>query len=191
MKKVCIICLVFFAAVLKTYSQATVGVRGGILYSHLKSPLPAETLNGWEAGVFSKAEIGEGEVYFQPEIDYSAKGGKITYHDSTFVLRMQYASVRLLGVYNFTDWLYAGGGGYFSFLVKQEQDKEFVNPSYFFPFAVGVVFTAGVEIKFITLAVRYDSGLTVLTKQADPEIAGNALQDAKIKALQLTLGVSF
>ena len=191
MKNVFIVCLLFLAAVSKAYPQASAGVRGGILYSHLKGPLPTSTITGWEVGVFSKAEIGEGGAYFQPEIDYSLKGGKVAYHDSSFVLRMQYASVRLLGIYNFTDWLYAGGGGFFSFLVKTDQDKEFVKPDYFFPFALGVVLTTGVQMSFVTLGVRYDSGLSVLTKQADPEVAGNALQNEKIKALQLTLGVSF
>src|SRR5947209_5518126 len=87
MKNVFIVCVVFFAVVFKTYSQATVGVRGGILYSHIKGPLPSENIQGWEAGVFSKAEIVEDEIYFQPEIDYSMKGGKVLYHDSTFTLR--------------------------------------------------------------------------------------------------------
>jgi len=191
MKNAFVVCLLFCAAVLKTYSQAAIGVRGGVLYSHLKSPLHSENIIGWEAGVFSKAEIGEGGAYFQPELDYSEKGGKQFLHDSSFVLRMQYASVRLLGLYNFTEELFAGAGGYFSFLVKANQNKEFVKPSYFFPFAAGLVFTAGVQIKSVVLALRYDSGGTVITKQADPEVAGNALQDSKTRALQLTAGVSF
>jgi hypothetical protein len=191
MKNAIVVCLVFFAAILKTYSQASIGVRGGILYGHLKSPLRSENIIGWEAGVFSKAEIGEGGAYFQPELDYSQKGGKQFYNDSSFVLRMQYASFRLLGIYNFTDWLFAGAGGYFSYLVKTDQDKEFVKPSYFSPLAAGLVFTGGVQIEAITLALRYDLGGTLITKQSDPEIAGNVLQDSKTRALQLTAGVSF
>jgi hypothetical protein len=190
MKSTFIVCLVFFAAIFKSYSQASIGVRGGILYSHLKSPLPSEDIMGWEAGVFSKADLGGG-AFFQPELDYSQKGGKQTYNDSSFTLKMQYASLRLLGGYNFTEALFAGAGPYVSYLVKTEQDKEFVKPSYFSPLAAGVVFTAGVQLSVVTLAVRYDSGLTLITAQSDPEIDGNVLQDSKTRAIQFTAGVSF
>jgi hypothetical protein len=191
MKKIFIVSLVFFAAALKTYSQASLGVRGGVLYCHLKTPLPSENIIGWEAGVFSKAELGEGGTYLQPELDYSQKGGKQSYNDSSFTLRMQYASFRLLGVYNFTERLFAGGGPYVSYLVKTKQDKEFVKPSYFSPLAAGVVFTAGVELLPVTLALRYDFGLTLITTEGDPEVAGNILQNSKTRAMQLTAGISF
>jgi hypothetical protein len=190
MKITSIISILFFAVVFKTYSQATVGFRGGVLYAHLKSPLPSENIIGWEAGVFSKAELGDGP-FIQPELDYSQKGGKQTLNDSSFTLRMQYASLRLLGGYNFTDALFAGAGFYLSYLVKTEQDKEFIKPSYFSPLAAGAVTTAGVQFDAFTLALRYDWGLTLITKQNDPEMAGNILQDSKTRAVQLTAGVSF
>jgi hypothetical protein len=190
MKKGLLICFIFFAAVVKVFSQASVGVRGGVLFAHLKSALPSENIMGWEAGVFSKAELGEGP-FIQPELDYSQKGGKQTVNDSSFTLRMQYASLRLLGGYNFTDALFAGAGFYFSYLVKTEQDKEFVKPSYFSPLAAGAVATAGVQVSAFTFALRYDWGLTFITQQSDPEIAGNILQDSKTRAVQLSAAVSF
>jgi hypothetical protein len=190
MKNAIVICLVYFVLVFNAYSQASLGVRGGILYSHLKSPLTSENIIGWEAGIFSKADIGGG-AFFQPELDYSEKGGKQFYNDSSFTLRMQYASLRILGGYNFTDWLFAGAGPYFSYLVKSKQDKEFVKPSYFSPLAFGLVFTAGVEIEPVTLALRYDSGLTLITTQSDPEVAGNVLQNSKTRAIQLSAAISF
>jgi hypothetical protein len=190
MKNTFIICLLFFATIVKSYSQASLGVRGGVLYAHLKSELPSENIIGWEAGIFSKAELGEGP-FLQPELDYSQKGGKQTAGDSSFTLRMQYASFRLLGGYNFTEALFAAGGFYFSYLVKTEQDKEFVKPSYFSPLAAGAVATAGVQVSAFTFALRYDWGLTFITKQSDPEIAGNILQNSKTRAVQLTAGVSF
>jgi hypothetical protein len=184
--------ILLFAVVFKANSQASVGVRGGILYAHLKSELPSENIMGWEAGVYSKAELGEGPCPFiQPELDYSQKGGKQSYHDSTFTLKMQYASFRLLGGYNFTDNFFAGGGFYVSYLVKTEQDRQLVKPSYFSPLAAGAVVTTGVQLSLLTLALRYDWGLTLITKQNDPEIAGNALENSKTRALQFTIGVSF
>jgi hypothetical protein len=190
MKIACIVSVLFLASFVKSYSQASLGVRGGVLYAHLESQLPSENIVGWEAGVFSKAELGEGP-FLQPELDYSQKGGKQTLNDSTSTLRMQYVSFRLLGGYNFTDALFAGAGFYVSYLVKTTQDKEFVKPSYFSPLAAGAVATAGVQFSSLTLALRYDWGLTLITKQNDPEIAGNVLQNSKTRALQLTAGVSF
>jgi hypothetical protein len=193
MKNVLLICLLFFVAVIKTYPQASVGFRGGVLYAHLKSPLPSENIVGWEAGVFSKAELGDetGGPFLQPELDYSQKGGKQTYNDSSFTLRMQYASFRLLGGYDFTDAFFGAAGFYVSYLFNTEQDKQFVKPSYFSPLAAGAVVTAGVQVSALTFAVRYDWGLTLITKQNDPEIAGNILQNSKTRAVQFTAGVSF
>src|SRR5690242_13006664 len=145
MKTIFIYFLLFFAVIFKVHSQASIGVRGGILYAHLKSELPSENIMGWEAGVFSKAELGEGP-FLQPELDYSQKGGKQTYGDSSFTLKMQYASFRLLAGYNFTDNLFAGGGFYVSYLAKTEQDKQVIKPSYFSPLAAGAVVTAGVQL---------------------------------------------
>ena len=190
MKTTYFICLLFLTSIFKTYSQATIGFRGGILYAHLKTPLPSENIMGWEGGIYSKAELGEGP-FIEPELDYSQKGGKQTYHDTTFTLKMQYASLRLLGGYNFTDNLFAAGGFYVSYLVKTQQDVEVVRPSYFSPLAAGAVVTAGVQFSAFTLALRYDWGLTLITQQNDPEKADSPLKDSKTRAVQLTAGVSF
>jgi hypothetical protein len=106
-------------------------------------------------------------------------------------LRIQYASLRLLGGYNFTEALFAAAGLYASYLVKTEQDKGFVKPSYFSPMAAGAIFAAGVQISAFTVALRYDAGLTLITKHSDPEISGNILQNSRTRAVQLTAGVSF
>jgi hypothetical protein len=75
MKSTFIICLLIIAAVFKTYSQASIGVRGGILYTHIKGPFPSENISGWEAGIFFKSGDREQSI-FSTRSGLFAEGGK-------------------------------------------------------------------------------------------------------------------
>jgi hypothetical protein len=182
------ICFAFIAS--QSFAQGTLGVKGGLTFNTIKSHLSSENLNGWEAGLYSKARISD-KFYFQPEIDYAIRGGKMSFGDSSFTVTMQTVNVRFIGIYNITEWFYVGAGPYFSYVLSAKENIEYVKPSYFSPFAVGLNFTAAFEIGLFTIALRYDDGLTLITRDADPEIEGNLLHDSKTRSLEVMLAVGF
>ncbi|MBK9541549.1 MAG: outer membrane beta-barrel protein [Bacteroidetes bacterium] len=174
------------------FSQASAGFKAGGGLFNINSSFKSEALPSWEAGFFSVADISE-HVILQPEIDYSDKGGKVTFEDTVCNVHLQSANVRILVSYLFNDRFSLGAGPYFSYMFKASQSKVIVPKSWYSPFGVGFNAAASVNAGLWIFSVRYDQSLTLLTRDGDVEISKsiNPLKSSHVSGFSLVVCVGF
>ena len=174
------------------FSQASAGFKAGGGLFNINSALKSEALPSWEAGFFSVADISE-HVILQPEIDYSDKGGKVTFEDTVCKVHLQSANVRIIVSYLFNDRFSLGAGPYFSYMFKASQSKVIVPKSWYSPFGVGFNAAASVNAGLWIFSVRYDQSLTLLTRDGDVEISKsiNPLKSSHVSGFSLVVCVGF
>ena len=174
------------------FSQASAGFKAGGGLFNINSSFKSEALPSWEAGFFSVADISE-HVILQPEIDYSDKGGKVTFEDTVCKVHLQSANVRIIVSYLFNDRFSLGAGPYFSYMFKASQSKVIVPKSWYSPFGVGFNAAASVNAGLWIFSVRYDQSLTLLTRDGDVEISKsiNPLKSSHVSGFSLVVCVGF
>ena len=179
---------IFFFYSLHVCGQASAGFKAGGGYYSIAGTGKSEYGPGYEAGFFSKAELGK-HVSLLLEIDYSDRKSKITVRDSSSELELNFVNFRIAGTYDFNDNFFAGAGFNFSYMIQPVQKPRLIPDSYFTHFAVGFSPLAGFETGRFAFILRYDLGLTVLTLEETPEAKGNILTGAKLRGATLTAGV--
>ena len=174
------------------FSQASAGFKAGGGLFNINSSFKSEALPSWEAGFFSVADISE-HVILQPEIDYSDKGGKVTFEDTVCKVHLQSANVRIIVSYLFNDRFSLGAGPYFSYMFKASQSKVIVPKSWYSPFGVGFNAAASVNAGLWIFSVRYDQSLTLLTRDGDVEISKsvNPLKSSHVSGFSFVVCVGF
>lgn len=170
--------------------QASLGIKAGVGFAGIKDSLAGENALAWEAGFFSSAEISD-HFSLQPEIDYSEKGGKLVYQDTSRTIVLQNAGFRVLALYQFNDHFSAGLGPYFTYMFNARQTKVIVPKSWYSPFGVGFNLAAQAQVRSVIFSLRYDVGLTLLTRDVDPEIAAqyNPMKGSHLRGLSFVVCV--
>lgn len=184
------VAIIFLFYSIQVYGQASAGFKIGGGYYSVAGTGKSEYGPGYEAGFFSKAELGK-HASLLLEIDYSARQSKITVKDSATTLELNFASFRIGGTYDFNEQFFAGAGFYFSYMIQPKQKPRLIPDSYFTHFAVGLSPMAGFETGRFAFILKYDLGLTVLTLEETPEAKGNILTGAKFSGAGLIAGVKF
>ena len=174
------------------FSQASLGIKAGGGLFNIKSSLKSEAIPSWEAGFFSVADLSE-HLTLQPEIDYSDKGGKVTFEDTACTVHLQSANVRFIVSYLFNERFALGAGPYFSYMIKASQSKVIVPKSWYSPFGVGFNAAASLNAGLWIFSIRYDQSLTLLTRDGDVEISKsvNPLKSSHVSGFSLVVCVGF
>ena len=186
MKAGLIFCIAFLPV--WCFAQASAGIKiGGGIYK--LSGIKSNSDYGYEGGFFSKAEIAE-KVSLLVELDYSVKKSEAVL-DTPSVLELNFVNFRFSGSYDFGGHFFIAAGPSFSYMIEAKQSPKIIPSSYFTHFAFGLDPCIGFEnVRFLFL-VRYEASLTVLTLEATPKAAGNALTGVKFNGLKVAAGVKF
>jgi hypothetical protein len=180
--------LMIFIPVL-SLAQASAGFKIGGGYYHL-SGIESNDDFGYEAGFFSKAELGK-KISLLVELDYSDKKSEVLVNDSAFDLEMNYVNFRFSLTYDFNDHFFIAAGPSFSYMITPRQSPELIPKSWFTHFAVGLDPCVGFETSRFIFLLRYEYSVTVLTLESTPEAKGNVLEGTHWTGLKLGAGVKF
>ena len=180
--------LIFFIPA-TSYSQASAGIKIGGAY-HKLTGIQSDYDLGYEAGFFSKAELGK-KISLMVELDYSDKKSVATVRDTAHELEMNYVSFRFSISYDFNEHFFIAAGPSFSYMIEPTQKPKLIPESYFTHFAMGLDPCMGFETSRFLFLLRYEYSLTVLTLESTPEAKGNALEGVHWTGLKLVAGVKF
>ena len=187
MKKLLIVLLATIP--LLSDGQATTGIKiGGGLYQ--LSGIESEYLLGYEAGFYSKAELGK-SASLLVELDYAVERAEIRADNLSSVLELNFVNVRFSGAWDFSEHFFLAAGPSFSYMIHPIQKPQLIPKSYFTHFAVGLNPCVGYETMHFSFLLRYEIGLTVLTLESTPEASDNLLAGTHFNGLKLIAGVKF
>ena len=187
MLRACVFLLLFIPSLLKAQASSGIKIGGGLYHV---SGIQSNYGSGYEAGFFSKAELGR-KASLLVELDYSDKKSEIISADKKSILELNFANVRFSGAFDFSEHFFIAAGPSFSYMIHPNQSPQLIPSSYFTHFAVGLDPCIGFEtIRFLFLA-RYDYSLTVLTLESTPEAKGNILKGARMSGVGVLAGVKF
>jgi len=172
-----------------SYSQADMGIKIGGGY-HRITGIGSDYDLGYEAGFFSKAQLGE-RISLLLELDYSDKKSEVIVNDSTHKLEMNFVNFRFSISYDFNDHFFAAAGPSFSYMIEPMQSPKLIPKSYFTHFAMGIDPCIGFETQRFLFFLRYEYSITVLTLEATPEAKGNVLEDTHWTGVKVGAGVKF
>ena len=145
---------------------------------------------GYEAGFFSKAQLGE-KISLLLELDYSDKKSEVVVSDTSHNLEMNFVNFRISIGYDFNDHFFVAAGPSFSYMITPTQKPKIVPASYFTHFALGIDPCVGYENQRFLFFLRYEYAITVLTLEATPEAKGNVLEGTHWSGVKLGAGVKF
>ena len=172
-----------------SFSQASAGFKAGAAY-HRLSGIKSNYDFGYEAGFFSKAELGK-KISLLVELDYADKKSEAIVNDTTFNLEMNFVSFRFSLSYDFNEHFFIAAGPSFSYMIEPKQSPGLIPKSYFTHFAVGLDPCVGFETSRFLFLLRYEYALTVLTLESTPEAKGNALEGVRWTGMKVGVGVKF
>lgn len=174
MKKLFVsICMVFLASQLMAQPSFDLGVKAGVNFSKMSFDLDdynSDAVVKSHFGAF--ARFGLGNIFLQPEVYYSGKGGDVTSDINNTVSSFDYNTIDvpvLLGFYLMNGEkfdLYALAGPVFSGIATKNIDKsnvfdkEFYKSHYF-----NIQYGLGVDFLFLSLGARFENGLNNAYKQ--------------------------
>ena len=171
MKKYVLSAILLMAISISTKAQFSLGVKGGVNYSSLKTDnFKSSNVAGYQAGLF--ARFGGG-FYVQPELYVSSKGGKFNSNnngtDYNGNVKFTTLNVPLLlggsfGEKNLNFRVMAGP--VYSYLMDRKENFSanfngaFADFGHYNNSTLGYQAGAGVDIGAITADLRYEGGLT-------------------------------
>ncbi|MEO8088041.1 MAG: outer membrane beta-barrel protein [Bacteroidota bacterium] len=186
-KRVLFFCLLLTIIPWICFSQATTGIKlGGGVYQ--LSRINGNSEFGYEAGFFSKAELGK-KASLLLELDYSVKKAEIISNERKSKLEQNFVNFRFSGSYDFNEHFFLAAGPSFSYMIHPVQSLQLIPYSYFTHFAVGIDPCIGYETARFIFIVRYEIALTVLTLESTPEAAGNILTGTHWRGVKVGVGV--
>jgi hypothetical protein len=172
-----------------SFAQASAGIKVGGGYHHV-SGITSNSDYGYEAGFFSKAELGK-KISLLVELDYSDKKAEVIVRDTAHGLEMNYVNIRFSLSYDFNDHFFIAAGPSFSYMISPKQSPKLIPDSLFTHFAVGLDPCIGFETPRFLFLLRYEYSLTVLTLESTPEGKGNVLEGARWSGVKVGAGVKF
>jgi hypothetical protein len=187
MKKLLVLVIALFAICFSTYSQVSVGVKGGLNLSNVNGDDVADMdmrasfhLGGYLNYAFSE------KLSLQPELLYNSMGAKESEDGYDFTYKLSYITIPVNLVYSFGNFnLHAGPQ--FGFLASAKAELEGNGDSIEedvkdqfkgtdFGFGIG----AGANFGKLNATLRYVAGLSSIADDGDV--------DAKNSLIQLSLG---
>jgi hypothetical protein len=181
MKKIILIGGLLLVAGIQAFAQLpsfTIGIKGGVNMSKLKTDLADEAnRTGYSIGLFSR--VGAAGIYVQPELYLSSRGGKFTSVESSGGTTVQDDEVKftsldlpvLLGTRIGIPLIGVRfmAGPVFSFIVDKEKPvssayNSITDFSDYKNQAIGLQLGTGVDLSKLTFDVRYEQGLTNVSK---------------------------
>jgi len=181
------------------------GFKGGINFSNLytEDDASSKMRTGFNVGIFTKLPI-TNYIAIQPEIYYTTKGAEITYNNAfvtgTAGFHLNYIEVPLMIVGNITKYFNVHAGPYAAFLingkVKNESNVDLfnfednLNKDDYNTFEAGVAIGAGIDLKAVSLGVRYNHGLTNVGKERTFMNTDYTFPDAKNGVINLYVSLS-
>lgn len=188
MKKItfCVLILFAFTSVVQAQSFS-LGPKVGANFSSLTGVKDGRSKTGYYFGAF--AEVGFGKLSIQPEVLYTAQGGKVEGGE----INNSYVSVPIMFKYKLIAGLSAELGPKFDFLTKSESkllNTKFDSKNSYqsFNFGLGI----GLSYKLplgINVDARYNFGLSKLNK--DASIGGIPISTENIKNDVFQIGVGY
>jgi len=172
-----------------SFAQASAGIKIGGGY-HRITGIESDYDLGYEAGFFSKAELGK-KVSLMIELDYSDKKSEVIVSDTTHELEMNFVNFRFSISYDFNDHFFVAAGPSFSYMINPVQKPKLIPASFFTHFAMGLDPCVGFETPRFLFFLRYEYSVTVLTLESTPEAKGNVLEGTHWSGLKLGAGVKF
>lgn len=215
MKKIILAACLIFAAQLTSAQKINWGVKAGVGASTFTGDVDnADPLLGYQGGVEAEIKLTQ-KFAIQPEVLFSAEGGKTSFHyeDATGELntnetvRLNYINVPVLAKYSFSKKFSLEAGPQFGFLVSAkskydvksdvggvlidesgtEDIKDNLNT-----FNVGAALGATYFVsENIFVQARAYQGLTKINKETDEETSGRANGKIRNAGVQLSVGYKF
>ncbi|CAN5541856.1 hypothetical protein BH11BAC1_BH11BAC1_09530 [soil metagenome] len=178
--------LLFVICISSSFSSASdenpvrLGIKAGVNFSNLYAKDDDKTglLTGFNAGLFAKLPLTT-YLAFQPELYYTAKGAEITYKnifaEGTASFHLNYIELPLMLVGNITKNFNIHAGPYVGFLIKAKVKNESnvslfdfednLNTDDFNKLDAGLAIGAGLDVKAVSIGLRYIHGLTNVGKE--------------------------
>lgn len=221
MKRKCIVCAAFLIAGLmittrqavaqeqQTTSESSLapklGIKAGVNLSNMYvDEVSDENMKvGLNAGVFAKLPVTRG-FSIQPELLYSSKGAKETYHnfimgEGEYRFNLNYVELPVLAVFNLAKNFNLHVGPYVSYLagvnIKDMKDNGTIHDvanldaEDFNRFDYGLAGGLGIDISNFTLGARYNYGLREIGKSGN--VTSDLLKNSKNSAVSLYIGIGF
>lgn len=200
-----LICIAHSSTKAQDSNPVRFGLKGGVNFSTLyaKDVDNTKMRTGFNVGLFAKLPL---TSYFavQPELYYTTKGGEITYNntfvDGTAGFHLNYIEVPLMFVGNITENFNVHAGPYAAFLisgkVKNESNvnlfdfEENLNTDDYNTFEAGLAIGAGIDLKAVSLGVRYNHGLTNVGRERTFLGTSYTFPDAKNGVINLYISLS-
>ena len=215
MKKIILAACIIFAAQVASAQKINWSVKAGVGASTFTGDVDnADPLLGYQGGVEAEIKFNQ-KFAIQPEVLFSAEGGKTSFHyeDATGELntnetvRLNYINVPVLAKYSFSKRFSVEAGPQFGFVVSAKskydvksdidgilidesgtQDiKENVN-TFNFGAALGATYFVSERL---FLQARAYQGLTKINKESDEELSGFANRKISNAGVQLSVGYKF
>src|SRR5690606_8058928 len=187
MKKIVFCMLTFFAITASAKAQTfSIGPKVGANFSSISGIKGSESKTGYYFGAF--AEVGFGKISIQPEVLYTAQGGKLENGEIT----NSYVSVPIMLKYKLIAGLSAELGPKFDFLTKSDTKllgTKFESKDSYqsFNFGLGV----GLSYKLplgLNIDARYNFVLSKLNKNTSIDGIPNSAENLKNDVFQLGVG---
>ena len=171
MKKYLLSLVILITFSISAKAQFSLGIKGGPNFSSLNTEnLHESTLAGFQAGVF--ARIGTG-FYVQPELYLASTGGKFESNDDDFNGQVRFTTLNVpllfgetFGTSNLNFRIMAGP--VYSYLANKDEslktniDDAYADFGHYNNSTLGYQVGAGVDVKTITVDLRYEGGLSKL-----------------------------
>lgn len=189
--------LVFFVLMLAiipdlAFPQASSGFKAGAGLFSIHNSFSNTQQFAWQAGFFSQADLSD-HFTLQPELDYAERRNTMVAADSSVSLILRSVNLRFLGFYRFNDHFLIGAGPYFGYILQAKQSPVWIDKSWFNPFCLGLNAAATLQFYPVMFSLRYDTGLTLLTRDNATEVVKtlNPFNGSHTGGLELIVSFGF
>lgn len=199
MKKLLFVLLMGTKSVL--WSQTHWGVKAGANFANLtpNTQVDNQVRVGFHAGLFAKITLSE-LLALEPEIYYTTKGAKLTYHDDfargSVQFKLDYVEIPVLLVVDLTHHFNAQVGPYVSYLIRSEikntEVKNFdyentINPKHLNLLDAGIILGVAVGIESFEFGFRFNLGLITVGQEKNYSGQQYTFPDAQNGVINLYL----
>ena len=183
-----------FSGIKAQENAAKFGIKGGVNFSNLYTEDVDDNnvLTGFNVGVFAKLPI-TNSIAIQPESYYTTKGAEVIYNnafvDGTGRFKLNYIEIPVLLVVNLTENFNFQVGPYASYLVSGKTTNESNGSTFDFEnnldtndfnkIDAGLAAGIGIDLKSMSLGIRYNYGLTTVGKERTYAGTNYTFPDAK------------
>jgi hypothetical protein len=187
MKKLILSALFVSASLFAAQAQVSGGLKAGLNFADQKwsfgnISLDTDSRTGFHVGGYLNLSLA-GAISIQPELIYSAQGGRFTGDGEDVTLAVDYLNLPIMLRYNINDMINIQAGPQFGYLLsangKADGQSDDISEMYK-PLDVALGVGAGIELPMgLTASVRYNLGLSNIADTEDGEdftIKNNVIQ---------------